>query len=93
MARLIYARRAFHDLDRLAKFVDDDPVVIDLIAQAVEILADHPQIGRKVEHGLRELVISRGKSGYLALYLHDDEHDVVAILAIRHQREAGYQGD
>jgi plasmid stabilization system protein ParE len=75
------------------KLGGDDPAVIALIAEAVELLARHPQIGRPAEHGLRELVISRGKSGYLALYDYDRESDLVAILAIRHQREAGYEPD
>jgi hypothetical protein len=34
-------------------------------------------------------VISRGKSGYVALYSHELVEDVVLILSIRHQREAG----
>ena len=37
---------------------------------------------------MRELVISPGRTGYLALYSCEEEHDTV--LAIRHQREAGY---
>lgn len=90
MATLIYARRAFRDLERLAAFIDDVKV-IDIIAEAVEILAHHPYVGRKAEHGLRELVISRGKTGYIALYDYDADEDVVAILAVRHQREAGYE--
>jgi plasmid stabilization system protein ParE len=47
-------------------------------------------MGRSVEQGLRELVISQGKSGYVALYSYEREADVVLVLAIRHQREAGY---
>lgn len=95
MARVIYSRRAFDDLDRLAEFVADQgaaaaTAVIDLIAEAVELLVHHPEIGRPAEHGLRELVISRGKTGYVALYDFDDVNDLVIILAIRAQREAGY---
>ena len=41
-----------------------------------------------VEHGLRELVISRGRSGCLALYRFDLSRNLVRILAIRHQRES-----
>jgi len=37
------------------------------------------------------LVISRGRSGYLALYSYDDAADVVLVLAIRHQREQDYR--
>ena len=36
---------------------------IDLITEAVAILARHPLIGRTVEADLRELVISRGARG------------------------------
>jgi hypothetical protein len=39
---------------------------------------------------MRELVISRGRSGYLALYVHDPAADVVFVLALRHQREQDF---
>jgi hypothetical protein len=35
-------------------------------------------------------VISRGKTGYLALYHYDEARDRILVLAIRHQREAGF---
>jgi len=60
---------------------------IDGILDAIDILARHPLIGRPVEQELRELVISRGKTGYIALYDYVQEHDVVRVLAIWHQRE------
>src|SRR3546814_1178304 len=41
---------------------------VGLIAEAVQILENHPLIGRSAEQELRELAISRGKSGYVALY-------------------------
>ena len=95
MARLIYSARALDDLERVTDFlVDTDPaaaaVTVDLIAEAVAILAHHPLIGRPAEHGLRELVISRGRMGYVALYSFETAQDCVLILAVRHQREAGY---
>ena len=65
--------------------------VVDVIADAVEVLARHPLIGRIAEHSLRELVISRGKTGYIALYDYDADDDRVVILAVRAQREAGYR--
>jgi plasmid stabilization system protein ParE len=61
-----------------------------LIEEAVELLKRHPLIGRPVEHDLRELVISRGRTGYVALYSFEQDQEAVLILAIRHQREAGY---
>lgn len=96
MAQLIYARQAFADLDRLVDFlIDSDPgaaaETVDLIIEAVNVLQRHPSIGRPVEHGLRELVISRGKTGYVAMYSFEAVHDTVLILAIRHQREAGVE--
>jgi plasmid stabilization system protein ParE len=63
---------------------------IDLILNALTILEQHPEIGRLVQHHFRELIISRGKKGYVALYEYDQKSDVVLVLAIRHQREAGY---
>ena len=49
-------------------------------------------VGRPVEYGLRELFISRGRTGHVALYSLEEGQDAVLILAIRHQREAGYLG-
>jgi plasmid stabilization system protein ParE len=60
---------------------------VDLVLVALSVLERHPLMGRPVAHGMRELVISRGRSGYLALYVHDAAADVVFVLALRHQRE------
>jgi plasmid stabilization system protein ParE len=95
LAELIYSGQAFSDLDGLTDvLLEADPAsassTIPLITEAIEVLGNHPMIGRPVEEGLRELVISRGKSGYIALYSYEEAEDVVLILAIRHQREAGF---
>lgn len=95
MAKLSYSARALGDLERLTDFlIESDPSAaeetVGLIAEAVELLTRHPLIGRPVEHPLRELVISRGRTGYVALYSFEENHDAVLILAIRHQREVGY---
>lgn len=95
MAEIIYSRKALADLERLTDFLlQQDPVAAskttNLIIEAVEVLENHPLIGRNAEQDLRGLVISRGKSGYLALYSHESKQDVVLVLAIRHQRESGY---
>ena len=60
------------------------------IRSAVESLATHPLIGRRVEGDLRELVISYGATGYIALYRFDIQRDQVRVLSLRHQREIGY---
>ena len=54
------------------------------------MLARHPLMGRYVDGDVRELVISRGRSGYLALYEFRPEWDHVQVHAIRRQREAGF---
>jgi plasmid stabilization system protein ParE len=43
-----------------------------------------------VEGDLRELVISFGETGYIALYRFVVQKDEVRVLALRHQREIGY---
>ncbi len=95
MAQLIYSRQALSDLDRLTDFLleTDSAVALettDLIAEAIQLLGNHPLVGRAAEQGMRELVISRGRTGYLALYSYEETHDTVLILAVRHQREAGF---
>jgi plasmid stabilization system protein ParE len=96
MAKISYSKQAFADLERISEFLATSGVnaqleALDLIDEAVAVLARHPLIGRQVEAGLRELVISQGKTGYVALYSFEARHDAVFILAIRHQREAGYR--
>lgn len=98
MAGLIYSAHALADLERLTDFlIESDPnaalSTVDLIEEAVEILKRHPLIGRPVEPPLRELVISRGRTGYLALYSFEPAEQIVLILSIRHQRELGYGDD
>jgi plasmid stabilization system protein ParE len=64
--------------------------VVANIQSAISILADHPLIGCKRDAFRRELIISYGRSGYVAMYRYDAAYDVVRILRIRHQREAGF---
>jgi plasmid stabilization system protein ParE len=96
VARLLWDHRALEDLERLADFLaKDDPdgaeATFDLIEEAVDVLASHPLIGRRVSGELRELMISRGESGYVALYQYYPAFDRVIVRAIRHQREAGFE--
>ena len=95
MAEVVYSRHAFADLERLADFLAKDApkaaiAAIDNIRNGIEILERHPLVGRPCEEGLRELLISYGKRGYVALYSHEQRQDVVLVLAIRHQPEDGY---
>jgi plasmid stabilization system protein ParE len=93
VAKLRYSASASRDLERLARFLyETEPLeaakTIPLIVSAVDMLVVHPKIGRPCGQ-VRELVISRGKTGYIALYRYDEIRDVARVLAIRHQRELG----
>ena len=95
MARVEITDRALADLERLFDFIaNDDPrrarERLLSVRKAIELLADHPLLGRGAEHGRRELVLSRGRHGYIAKYRWLPADDVVLILAVRHQLEAGY---
>ena len=96
MATVYFSARALADLDRLFDFIaEHDPTsagrAAERIADAARILRDHPLIGRPVRGDIRELVISSGRTGYVALYRLRNGVARVEILAIRHQREAGYR--
>lgn len=96
MIELVYAERALRDLQRLSDFLQRTypaaaQATASLIFEALAILVDHPEIGRKVHAGNRELVISRGHTGYLALYRFLPNLERVLVLAVRHQREAGFR--
>jgi len=95
---IVFAEEALADLERIFEFTfardgADALAHIAKIRAAVMILEDHPEIGRPTEPGssLRELVISHGKSGYVALYEFSPQEKLVRVAAIRHQREAGYR--
>lgn len=95
MATVRYGARALADLDRLFDFLAaENPHAAAgaaaVIVDAVKILERHPHIGRPVRGRLRELVISYGRAGYVALYRVAPRGEQVEIVAIRHQREAGY---
>ena len=95
MARVVYSERALSDFEGIFEFIaDENPSLaaetVSIIQEAMGILERHPLVGRAVESDLRELIISRGKTGYVALYSYLEVEDVVQVLALRHQREAGY---
>lgn len=96
MAKVIYSAEALADLERIVEFLlESSPAAaaaaLSQIRSAVTILEAHPRVGRRIDAHRRELVITYGAAGYLALYRHDVAPDVVRVLRIRHQREAGYK--
>jgi addiction module RelE/StbE family toxin len=96
VAQVILSPRALEDLERLREFLRETaPELIESrvarVFDALAVLDAHPRIGRRKSGELRELVIGQGRTGYLALYVYDEMRDVVRVLRLRHQREAGYR--
>ena len=96
-----YTAAAEDDLQRLFDFLLEHDVAtarraLAAISKSMELLENFPFTCRKAQTGqitnsafLREMVISFGASGYVALF--EIENDsLVTILAIRHQRENDY---
>jgi plasmid stabilization system protein ParE len=95
--RLIWTPDALTDVQRLyrwllSKDADAAKRAVATIRAGVRMLAQTPRIGRPVEEmdpEYREKLIDFGNSGYVALYRLEGE--TVAVLAVRHRKEAGYQ--
>lgn len=99
--RVRFTREAEDDLLRLYRFLLDRDAsdwsvaerALEAISHAIEGLSRSPFSYRKASGGenerLRELIIPFGASGYVALF-EIEGHDVVTILAVRHQHEDDY---
>ena len=95
MARIELAAAIGDDFDRILEHLFRHDVLdpasrLEEIIESIDILKRSPMIGRPLPGDLRELIIGRGSRGYVALYRYVGESDVVFVLAIRSQREAGY---
>lgn len=92
-----FAPAAAEDLQRLFDFLTELDLaaaerVRSVIGQAIEVLQTFPFSCRKASPEnpfLRELVISFGSGGYVALFEVEDA-EKVTVLAVRHQREDDY---
>jgi plasmid stabilization system protein ParE len=95
MASVKLTDRARRNLELIFEYVArTDPrralATVEAIEDAVQVLTRHPLIGRRVEEGRRELVISRGRHTYVALYRWFETEELALVLAIKSAREAGY---
>lgn len=96
MPRLIWSPPALADVQRLYRFLaikDEDAArrAIKAIRAGVKMLAHQPEAGRPADDMdpvFREWPIDFGSSGYIVLYRFDGE--TATMLAVRHQKEAGY---
>jgi plasmid stabilization system protein ParE len=96
MPRLIWSSSALRDVQRLYRFLAPKNVAaaqraVKTLREGVNVLAERPGLGRpaqEMDPEYREWLIDFGHGGYIALYHWDGSTAV--ILAVRHQREAGY---
>ena len=92
-----FTKTARDDIKRLYAFflVQDIQAAkraLEAINKAMELLKTFPFTCRKAKADnpfLRELIISFGANGYVALF-EIEESQTVTILAVRHQREDDY---
>ena len=96
MSRVIWTPAALLDVQRLYRFlapknIDAAKQAVKALRQGVKVLQLQAGIGRPIDdmpEEFREWIIDFGDSGYVARYRVDSE--VVVILAVRHQKQAGY---
>jgi plasmid stabilization system protein ParE len=96
MPQLIWTPEALRDVQRCYRFLaTKNPQAatraIQTIREGMQTVAAHPAVGRPVEKmdpEFREWLIGFSDSGYVVLYRLVGSQAVV--LAVRHQREAGY---
>jgi plasmid stabilization system protein ParE len=95
MAQVVYSARSLVNIESTFGYLrDKNPAAalkaVAAIQSAVDTLKAHPMIGRRIEGELRELIISYGLTGFVALYRFVLSRDEVRVLAIRRQREQGF---
>lgn len=97
MPQLIWSPGALGNVQRLYRFLaskspDAARNAASAIRDGMQIIANHPEAGRPVDNmdpEFREWPISFGASGYVALYRL--QQDTALVVAVRHQKEVGYQ--
>ena len=90
MAAVKLLPSAVADLQRLVMFLrDEDPEAAAqtarIIFDVLRVLEKYPLIGRSIARDRRELVIYRGRTGYLAQYHYEPGSDEVLVVALRHR--------
>ncbi len=96
MSRLIWSPSALLDVQRLYRFLapknlDAARRAVAAIRQGVKVLEQQTGVGRPVDDmddEFRDWMIDFGDSSYVVRYRVDPQS--VTILAVRHQKEAGF---
>ena len=95
---VIWSPRAIECIKRLYNFlaeknIDAAKAAAALLFKQAELLEAFPNVGRPAEDldpEHREILIPFGAAGYVLLYHFDEDRAAVTVLAVRHQKEAGY---
>lgn len=95
--QLRFAATSLEDIERLYRLLAEQNIpaaeaALIALEKAWDLLRSFPFSARKAAIDnplLRELLISFGGAGYVALFEIDDEH-TITVLAVRHQREDDY---
>lgn len=97
MGKIVLSNNASLRLKSISNFYEtrDKAIAeraINTIIAAFQLLRKFPEAGRPWRGSLtrRELVIPFGEQGFVSLYEIVRETNEIVILAIKHQREAGY---
>lgn len=96
--RIRFTKAARDDIKRLYGFLVEQDIqaanhALEAINKAIDLLKTFPFTCRKAKAEdpfLRELIISFGANGYVALF-EIEEDKTLTILAVRHQREDDYR--
>ena len=97
MGRLVWSPQALRDVQRLYRFlaaknIDAAKRAAGSIRKGIKVIELQPGIGRPIadmEPEYREWLIEFGASGNVAKYRL--EGDTAVVLAVRHQKEVGYE--
>ncbi|MFM7786399.1 MAG: type II toxin-antitoxin system RelE/ParE family toxin [Gammaproteobacteria bacterium] len=95
MATVVYSAAVLAGLEQILGLMAQGnaglaTATASVISSAIDTLAEHPLLGPRVHGDIRALLISRGRTGHIALYRYRVLQDEVRVLAIRTQREMGF---
>lgn len=89
-----------HEIEDFYLSIDDNIAqrALEIIFRWFEKISQNPRIGRPqlsfpdMERAeLREAIVPFGQTGFVVLYRYIRDQDEVIVLALRHQRERGFE--
>ena len=94
MSQIIYTDEFISDFERLYQFLSDaNPVAAQklakLLIEKLELLSDIPKAFAFFGE-FRLYLLQFGTSGYPILYDYNEESNIIVLLRMKHQKEAGF---